>query len=178
MVLYFRGGSMKRLYFLVPDLKITRSIARELENTGITHKQIHVLGGDRNKLDSAHVHPANILQTTGLVNTLKKGIIFGIVLVIGIFIALYFSLPEDIKITALGAAAVFIFGFGFGIWSSGMIGLSIQNTVVENNDEYVKTGHYIMIIDVPKNRESELTRKVVRHHPGTRVASEAIHQAS
>tara|TARA_R110002110_G_scaffold383245_4_gene594672 strand:+ start:32690 stop:33196 length:507 start_codon:yes stop_codon:yes gene_type:complete len=165
---------MKRLYFLVPNLKVIRDITHELENTGITHRHIHALGQDSSKLDDIHVHSAGVLQTTELVSTLKKGIIFGLVLVVGIFIALFWFLPEEMKITTLGALAVFVFGFGFGIWSSGMIGLSIKDQVVEKNEDYVKSGHYIMIIDVPKSREAELTSKVVRHHPGTRVASEAI----
>jgi hypothetical protein len=165
---------MKRIYFLVPDLKTTRSISQELEHTGIQHKHIHVLGSTPDQLDKAHLHSASVLQTTGLLPTLKKGLLFGLLIALIIFGLLYWLLPPEISINALGIAAVFVFGTGFGIWASGMIGLSTKDPVLEKNKDYVSSGHFILIADIPVDREHELTAKVIRHHPGTKVASEPL----
>lgn len=165
---------MKRLYFLVPDLKTIHDISQELEHTGVKHRHIHAVGATPEKLEEAHVHCASVLQTTSLLPALKKGILLSGFIVVAIFLLFYWFLPEDIKITVLGVAAVFVFGTGFGIWVSGMIGLSTKDPIIEKNKDYVSTGHFILIAEVPKERAKELETKVVRHHPGARVASEPM----
>lgn len=165
---------MKRVYFLVPDLKSTKGVTQELEHTGITHRHIHALGGDRELLEEAHVLPASVLQTTTLQRKLKFGLLFGLVFATCLFLLLTWLLPTEIKISPLGIAAIFGFGIGFGLWSSGMAGISDRNPVIKKNEGYVRSGHYIVIAEIPKEREEELTHRVIHHHPGTKIASEEM----
>ena len=74
------------------------------------------------------------------------------------------------SITLFGVA---IFGMGFGIWCMGMISM-VKNPIIEKYDNYLKEGHYIMMIDTPKERAEELTRHVI-HHVGTGVAEKTMH---
>lgn len=167
---------MKRLYFLVPDLKTTHDIARELEKTGITHSHIHAVGNAEAgaQLTASHVHEASLLQTTKLLPNLKKGIFFGLVITLILFVLSNWFLPDSIEVSGLGILAVFVFGCGFGIWLSGMIGLSMKDPIIEKNEDYVAQGHFILIVDIPKVRVEELVKKITKHHPTTKVASESF----
>lgn len=162
---------MKRLYFLVPDLPETSKIAEELEANGLKHEKIHVVGKDITELQNANILPANVLQTSNLKSALLKGAIFGICLVLLIYGLLAFTLPSDVKLNALAYLGIFIFSFGFAIWSSGFVGFATKNPVVEKNQNYVESGHYILMVDVPVDRAKEINQKIVAHHPGIRVAS-------
>src|SRR5690349_9305097 len=133
---------MKRLFFLVPDLKMTEDIAHELDNAGVNESHIHVLGGTHQNLHIAHLHPANLFQTTKLGISLKRGFVLGIFFAAMLYTL--FSMALDTKVQGLGIAAVILFGIVFGVWASGMIGISVQNPVIEKYERYVKEGHYIM----------------------------------
>lgn len=162
---------MKRLYFLVPDLPETKKIAIELEENGLKHEKIHVVGKNVHELEKADILPANALQTTNLASSLKKSVIFGICLVLAIYGLLAFTLPSDIKLNILAYVGIFVLGFGFAIWSTGFVGFGTKNPVVEKNENYVESGHYILMVDVPEERAKEINQKIVAHHPGIRVAS-------
>lgn len=166
---------MKRLYFLVPSLKDTQSISQELEHTGIKHRHIHVLGKRLDKIEAADVHAASVLQTTSLIPILKKGFLFSLFLVGCLFILYFLVFPTHMQMNALGIAAIFVFGGGFGMWVSGMVGLSTKDPVVAENDDYIAKGHFILMADVPNDRVEELSTKVIRHHAGTKVVDQPVH---
>ena len=164
---------MKRIYFLVPDLKATESISQELEHTGIVHEHIHAVGAPA-KLEKSDVKNASVLQTTTVVRALKKGFLAGFVVALALFLLLYWLLPGHINITWLGVGSIMFIGLLFGLWSGGIIGLTEKDPVVEKNEKFVSSGHYILIVDMPEDREEELVKKIVRHHPGTQIAPESF----
>ena len=166
---------MKHLFFLVPDIKSARGIVHELLQVGIKKDRIHMVG-EPNTVKKANIPLANIFQTTDIVHAIKRGFILGVVYSIAIYILFYIVfLANDIHISLLGTFAIVVFGMGFGFWSSGMIAIGTHHPVLDKYTNYVKEGHYIMIVDVPKERERELIQRVTRHHPGTRIASRTIH---
>lgn len=163
---------MKRLFFLVPDLQTTREVAQEMEANGIGESHVHVMGQKVEQLNRAHLHPANVVQTTDLVPALWRGSILGCVLAALIYLLFFLMLPEEVHISGLGVFAIIMFGVGFGIWASGMIGIGIKNEIIERYENYVNTGHYIVVVDVPNNREQEVVNEVVRLHPNTKLANQ------
>lgn len=166
---------MKHLYFLVPDLKIARGIVKELLQVGIQNRDIHVVGEDTDNMKKAKIPLATFLQTTDIVHAVKRGIVLGVIFSLAIYLFTYFVFSNDMKITSFGLFAIAVFGMGFGLWSSGMIAIGTHHPVMDKYANYVKEGHYIMMVDVPQGREHELICRVVRHHPGTRVAMRTIH---
>lgn len=164
---------MKRLFFLVPDLKSTKSISKEMEQVGVLDSQIHVVGAHPQELDKAHIHQASLLQTSDLVPAIKRGALLGVFIGFAILGLFSLVLPASVVIPNYAIGIIFVFGILFGIWVSGMIGVGIKNPTVEKYEKYVNSGHYVMMVDVPKEREHELVSRVVRHHPGTHLAKEA-----
>ena len=164
---------MKRIYFLVPDLKATESISKELEHTGIVHEHIHAVGPSA-KVEKSNVKKASVLQTTTIIGGLKKGLLAGFVVALALFLLLYWLLPDHINFTWLGVGSIIFIVLLFGLWSGGIIGLTEKDPVVEENENFVSSGHYILIVDMPEDREEELVKKIVRHHPGTQIAPESF----
>lgn len=164
---------MKRLFFLVPDLKMAQTIVDELVKNGVTKKNVHVIGGSAQTLKSAHIPGASFLQTTEVIPTLKRGFIMGVVFCLAIYALFAIVLPPSVKIHGLGIAGIIIFGMGFGFWTSGLITLSmgLRNPIIEKYSSYIEEGHYVMMIDTSPDREQELTNAVVQHHPGAQMAT-------
>jgi hypothetical protein len=163
---------MKRLFFLVPDMQTTREVAQEMEDNGVGESHVHVMGQKVDQLNRAHLHPTNVVQTTDLVPALWRGAILGVILSGAIYLLFSLMLPMEVNISGLGMFAIIMFGVGFGIWASGMIGIGIKNEIIERYENYVKEGHYIVIVDVPNEREQEVTNQVIQMHPNTKVANQ------
>src|SRR5690606_10844876 len=149
-------------------------ISQELERTGVIHRHIHAIGPVSSKLEKANINLANVLQTTPVIALIRKGFVLGIVLAFVLFFLLYALLPAHIDMTGWGVAGVAVIGVMFGIWSGGIIGLSRKNPVIENNEQFVSNGHYILIVDIPEEREEELIKKITRHHPSVQVAPDSL----
>jgi len=163
---------MKRVFILVPDLKETSAIAKEFEASGVHEEDIHVCAHINQELEAVDLHPANILQMTNLGYAIKFGPVIGLFFVGLILMLCYFVFP--LQISLLGYVAIFLFGIGFGIWASGLIGLGVKNPVVEKYENYVSEGHYLMLVDL-KPEKQELTRKILAHHPRSKLAEQPLH---
>ena len=163
---------MKRLFFLVPDLQTTREVAQEMEDTGIGESHVHVMGQRVDQLNRAHLHPASVVQTTDLIPALRRGAVLGLCLSAAIYVLFSLMLPDEIQISGLGIIAIVMLGVGFGVWASGMIGIGIKNEIIERYENYVKEGHYIVVVDVPNEREKEVANEVIRLHPNARLANQ------
>lgn len=159
----------------MPDIKVARGIVQELLQVGIHNRDIHVVGDNPEILRKSKIPPASFLQTTEIIHAIKRGLVTGIIFSLCIYLLFYIVFPSTMKITAFGILAICLFGMGFGFWSSGMIAIGKHNPVIDKYANYVKEGHYIMMVDVPSGREHELIQRVIRHHPGTRVAMRTIH---
>jgi hypothetical protein len=166
----------KRLFFLIPDLKETSTIAHELEARGVEDANIHVCGGLAEDVEDEHLHPANVLQMTHLGQALKRGPWIGLLFVVFILGLFLIDLPAKANISVLGYASMLLFGIVIGVWASGMIGISVKDEVVEKYEGYVEQGHFIMMVDIAPDKENDLMQVVMSHHPNARmVEPEAVH---
>lgn len=158
---------MKRLYFLVPTVESAKNIVQEVQGMGVTNNElgIYIIGKDHIKIEAAHLQEAGILQTTDVKHALVRGILFGggVGLLVGIAayifqpIALYLGLGVVIGLT--------IFGVLFGAWVSTLIGVSIPNPIVEQNEKVLEAGGLLMLVDIPIEKEEAVTSLIRRHHP-------------
>lgn len=155
---------MKRLYFLVPTIEATIGIVEELRSFGISDQDIYVVGKDHHRLQMAHLHEAGILQTTGLLFALKRGLLIGgiIGLLSGIVISKYvlYKYFDLSLLIALG-----LFGSAIGAWSSTLIGSSTPNPRVWKFESAINAGKLLMLVDVPKEKEEEVISRIKLHHP-------------
>jgi len=166
---------MKRVFILVPDLKETSDIAHELEASGVKESDIHVCAHVNQAVRDIDLHPANVFHKTHLDYAIKYGPVLGACFVGLIFGLCHFLLPDSIKINGLGYAAILFFGFGFGIWASGLVGLGIKDAMIEKYEGFVSEGHYLLMIDTKPEKENSLIQQILSTHPGTSVAEQPVH---
>lgn len=163
---------MKRLFFRIPDLKVAHDVALELVEIGIESTCIHVMGGDVATLKKAHLHPATLFHTN-VAPAIKWGVLVGLMIVLLIFGLFTLFMPPDFEWAPLPIFGVIVFGMGFGIWASGMVSL-VKNPIIEDNESYIKEGHYLMMVDVPAVRAEEVAQTITRHHQGTKLAEKKL----
>jgi glutamate synthase domain-containing protein 3 len=55
-------------------------------------------------------------------------------------------------------------GAGMGAWLGGMIGMDVGNTHIRKFEEAVKSGHILVLVDVPKDRVESIQSLIKKHH--------------
>ncbi|WP_111411989.1 DUF1269 domain-containing protein [Billgrantia lactosivorans] len=158
---------MQRLYFLTPDLATTIKIAHELTDLGLTKKEVHVTGRDWLKLEENGVNSSSLLQTSDVAHAAVRGLLFGLPLGCVLGVVVYYVLGEDFTNTGFMTLIIGmgIFGGLFGVWTSTMVGVSVHDVKVDKYEEEIEHGAYLMMVDVPKERESMIYSAIHRHHP-------------
>lgn len=153
---------------------MARGIVHELGEIGVEESNVHVVGQTTQELEAAHVPAAIFLQVSELIETVIRGILLGCIFSTFIFL-LFYLMPPMVHFSPLGIFAIILFGMGFGIWASGMIAVSRKKAFLEKYAKYVEAGHFILMADVPADRENEITTRVMRHHVGAQLASHTLH---
>lgn len=157
---------MKHLFVLVPDLKVAKNMALQLQKVGVKENDIHIMGKEAEKLNSAHLHKANILQTSDFIPAFKRGAFIGLFLSALLYIIFYTAVPH---INLLSQVAILLFGISFGAWASTLIGIGINNPIVEKYKKYISEGYYLLLVDVPPLKKNELTNLITRYYPDAQL---------
>ncbi|MBS0290186.1 MAG: hypothetical protein JSS07_09165 [Proteobacteria bacterium] len=162
---------MKRSFVLVPNLRMAQEIVRELTQIGFEGAHIHVVGQRSDKIQKIHLHEANIIETSDLVPSLKRGCIIGFafsVVLCGIYA--YIVTTNSLKINPYIIFAILLFGTIFGAWVSSLIGVSVEDPTLQRFEEYIKTGHYILIFEQATDSDIAIIENLLKHHPGANLA--------
>ncbi|GHE20163.1 DUF1269 domain-containing protein [Halomonas urumqiensis] len=158
---------MQRLYFLTPDLDTTVSIAHELNDLGLSKREVHVTGRDWQHLEERGVNNATLRQTSDVVHAAWRGVKFGVPLGLLLGVVVYYVLGEGLG--SMGIAGVIIgmgvFGGLFGVWTSTMVGVSVHDVKVDKYEDEIEEGAFLMMVDVANQREDEVYSVIHRHHP-------------
>jgi len=153
---------MKRIYFLVPNIEITKKIVEELLLARIEERHLHVLAKRGTVLED--LPEATFLEKTDFIPALEQGLaIGGLTGMVAGLVAL--ALPGSL---VLGGGAVLVSslaGAGIGAWLSSMVGISIGNRRIQQFEAAMEKGEFLMMIDVPKDRVEEIESIVKKHHP-------------
>lgn len=172
---------MQRLYFLSPDLDTTVNIAHELDCLGLTKNEVHVTCNDWLHLKERGVNNATLRQTSDVGHAAVRGLIYGALLGCLLGIVVYYILGEGLG--GMGIAGVIagmgVFGGLFGLWASTMIGVSVHDVKVDKFENEIDNGAFLMMVDVPNERESDIYSVIHRHHPEViidKVTPEERHQ--
>ena len=151
----------KRIYWLLPDLGSARRTMDELLLARITEHHIHFVARDGAPMDGLHV--ANVLQTSDLVEAAQTGLLIGSGLGAAGGVAAAFA------ISAASPAAIVIGmaagGAMLGAWSSSMIGSSTPSRRLRRFESALAEGQYLLIVDVPRGRITEIEELLARTHP-------------
>lgn len=165
---------MNQLFVLIPDLNLTQEIALQLKDEGIKQSNIHIIGNRSDWLKRAHLPEANIIQTSDLIPSLKRGVLIGSIGGIILCLLYIYALPAQVKMNIFIAIAIVVFSLIFGAWVSSLIGVSVENPLVEKYRSYVKKGHYIMIIDLGSELELKAVQNLLAQYNLVKVIEDKV----
>ena len=153
---------MRRIYFLAPNIEISKKIVDELLLARIEERRIHVLAKRGTPMEN--LPEAGYMQKTDFVPALEQGLALGgvIGLVAGLVAV---ALPVGPVLAGGVVLATSLGGAGAGALISSMVGSSIGNRRIKQFEEDMEKGKFLFMIDVPKDRVEEIQELVKKHHP-------------
>lgn len=153
---------MRRLYFLLPDLKTAQTIVDELLLARVEERHIHVIANEATSLED--LPRSTLLQKSDFIPATEKGIALGGTT--GLLAGLVaMALPGVVVaggVVILGSAVA---GAGMGAWLGGMIGMDVSNTRHKQFADAIEQGNLLMLVDIPKTKVDEISNLVKKHHP-------------
>jgi hypothetical protein len=154
---------MRRLYFLLPDVKSAKSIVDELLLKRVEWRHIHVIAGPGIPLED--LPEAHLAQTSDLLPALARGTAAGGVTgILAGLVAMAFP-PAGLTIAGGAVVALTLAGAGFGAWMATMVGVDLPNTRLRKFEDAIASGELLMMVDVPRDRVEEIEAVVKSHHP-------------
>ena len=156
---------MKRIYFLIPNIEMTRSIVNELLLERVEERHMHVLA--KRGTPMQNLPEATYLQKTDFIPALEQGLTIGgfTGLVSGIVALSLTGGPMEFGGTILATSLA---GACVGALVSSMIGSSVGNRQIKQFSEAIDRGEFLMMIDLPKRRVEEIGQIVTLRHPETK----------
>jgi uncharacterized membrane protein YeaQ/YmgE (transglycosylase-associated protein family) len=156
---------MKRIYFLIPNIEVTKKIVDELLLARIDDRHIHVLAKRGTAMDG--LPEASHLQKTDFVPALWQGMFVGLLtgFISGV-IAMFLSNASTMAgglILATSLAGAFV-----GAWVSSMVGSSTGNRQIRKFNQSLENGEFLLMVDLPLQRVEEVEGIVCRNHPETK----------
>ncbi len=157
----------RRLYFLIPDVKLARDIFKELLLERVEERYIHFMAREDTELGD--LPEATILQKSDAIHGLGVGLVTGGLTGAVAGMVVFFFPPDGLS-TGLGVVLITsLLGAIMGIWASGMIASSVPNTHLKQFEKDIERGKVLLMIDLPKDRMEQVSQSIHRHHPKTVV---------
>lgn len=154
---------MQRLYFVIPTVQSCRTIVNELLLARIEERHMHVVAKD----DSvpSDLPQANLLQKSDFVPAVERGITIGGGTGLFAGILAYSFQSAGLEVGGFAILAICLAGGGIGAWIAGMIGVDVPNTQLKAFMPSINSGSLLLIIDVKRNRVSEIEQMIKNLHP-------------
>lgn len=120
---------MRRIYFLAPDISVTKYIVDELLLARIEERHIHIIAKRGTPLED--LPEASLLQKSDFIPAIKQGEALGETTgILAGLVAAVLSATEPV--IAAGLLASTRAGAGVGAWLGGMVGMSVGNRKIKN----------------------------------------------
>lgn len=160
---------MRRIYFLTPDIAVTKHIVNDLMQAKIDEKHIHIIAKRNTSLED--LPEASLLQKSDFIPAVEQGLAIGgsAGMLAGLVAVI---LPPASTVIAGGILLTStIVGAGVGAWASGMVGMSIGNRRIKEFEDAIEAGKFLVLVDVPANRVDEIEERVKQHIPQAEIES-------
>ena len=158
---------MRRLYFLLPDVKTAEQVVKELLLARVEERHIHVLA--KEGVELGDLPEANLFQKSDFVPAVERGLaVGGATGVLAGLAAMTFP-PAGLVLGGGALLGIALAGAGVGAWISGMIGADVPNSRLKQFEEAIEKGEILMMVDVPKERVEEIEEMIRKAHPETEV---------
>jgi hypothetical protein len=153
----------RRLFFMLPDVTVARTLMNELLLARIDARHIHFLSR-RDSLPS-DLPEATFLQKTDFVHALEAGgLVGGIAGAVGGGLVWLFP-PQGLVPELIVVLAGSLLGVVLGAWFASMAGSSVPNSALRAFQSGMESGKVLLMVDVPFRRVEEIRVLVASHHP-------------
>jgi hypothetical protein len=162
---------MQRHYYVSDDLNDLEAVERELERSGLSSPQLHVLSENDAEVEKHHLHAIEAVLKQDVVHSTQLGAVVGIIgaaLILGLTYAMQWHTTAAGWLPS-GFLAVIV--LGFCAWEGGLVGIQIPNYQFKRFQALLKQGKHVFFVDVDTNQFELLNEVVERHasltHAGT-----------
>ncbi len=155
----------RRLYFILPDVDISRQVEKDLLLARVCDHYMHFMGKRGTNLKD--LPEATTLQKSDVMHGIQVGLFAGALggAVIGTTIYLLRDFI-GMQIVPGIILAFFLLGGVFGVWIAGfLIGSSTPNIKLREFEHAMDEGHILLMVDIPVERVDEIRNIVKQHHP-------------
>lgn len=163
---------MRRLYYIADDLQTTRRVSDAIHAEGISDHDFHVVSRDEAGLYTHRIHSATTYQQLDVIHTGERWALGGGVIAAIVVIVLYLGSPWGFRPDLLSGMALILLGGLFGAWQGGMIGMSRENYKLAPFHHDLEAGRYLIMVDVPRDREADVREALRLRFPALRPAGE------
>jgi hypothetical protein len=153
----------RRLYFILPDTRLARTVHNELLLARVPENRMHVIADER--IDLEDLPEASLWQRSDLSHGLQLGLPVGGLtgVVVGVLAVLFGWITPGYEAKTIMATV--LAGLFVGTWAASMIAVNVPNTRHRAFETDLQQEHILFIVDIPVQRVDEITELVTRHHP-------------
>lgn len=160
---------MNRHYYISDNLDDLETLENELEASGISTEQIHVLSDKDADVEQHHLHDVSSVMKQDIVHSGKIGSLIGLALAALVVLLAWLNDWADTPagwIPFVFLAAVLL---GFSVWEGSLFGLQKPNSAFQQFADKLHEGKHLFFVDV-KPAQEPLLNQIVAHHPRLELA--------
>lgn len=154
---------MKRFYYISDSLDELETIESELETSGISTEQIHILSNDDRDVAIHHLHSVSSFMKKDVVHSSLIGAIMGLIAAILVLVLAKMSgLPGTYTWVPFIFLAIIL--LGFCTWEGGLYGIQEPNKEFQRFKSELDRGRHILFVDVVAKQTNRL-EAIAQSHP-------------
>ena len=155
----------RRLYFILPDVEISRKVEDDVLLARISEHEMHFIA--KRGTDMQDLPEASQTQKTDIIHGFQVGMFAGAIggAIMGLTIYLlqdFIGMQLELGIILI----LFLVGGIYGGLTTGLfIGSSTPNVKLKEFQQSIEEGHILLMVDVAKDRVDEIRSIIHRHFP-------------
>ncbi|MEJ2767010.1 NAD/FAD-utilizing enzyme [Photobacterium sp. MCCC 1A19761] len=154
---------MKRVFYISDDLDDLELVEYELELSGISPPQIHVLTDkDADVSSHHHLHPVKSFMRNDIVHSTEIGAVIGVVAAVLVLLIAYLS-GAVAAVGWLPFIMLAIVMLGFITWEGGLFGIQELHYQFRRFKQVLSSGQHVLMVDVEPNQELTLANVTLAH---------------
>ncbi|MEP1446545.1 MAG: NAD/FAD-utilizing enzyme [Paraglaciecola sp.] len=155
---------MQRHYYVSDDLNDLKAVEKELEQSGISSPQLHVLSENDAEVEKHHLHAIEAVLKQDVVHSTQLGAVVGVIGAVFILGITYLMQWHTTAAGWLPSGFLAIVVLGFCTWEGGLVGIQIPNYQFKRFQALLKQGKHVFFVDVDLNQYDILSEVAERHH--------------
>jgi len=160
---------MNRHYYISDNLDELEKLESELEASGISTEQIHVLSDKDADVEQHHLHDVSSVMKQDIVHSGKIGSLIGLALAALVILLAWLNGWSESPAGWVPFVFLAVVLVGFSIWEGSLFGMQQPHSAFRHFADKLHEGKHLFFVDVKPGQEP-LLNQVVAHHPRLELA--------